>query len=107
MRIKPLTFISAASILAASIVCGQKAQAFWGEDYSKISCKDLREEIVQLTIGRDWELVKIYQPTLVSRSGTRVQCKGVGAFTTGEEVPIKFSTYKDREGEWMIEYSAQ
>ena len=106
MRIKQLAFISAASILAASIVCGQKVQAFWGSNYSKISCKDLREEIVELTVGEDWELIKIYEPTLVSRSSTRVQCKGIGAFTTGDEIPIKFSAYKDREGDWMIEYSA-
>ena len=104
MKVNQLMLISAASLLAASTVGAQKVQAFWGSDYSKISCKDLREEIVDLTRGQDWELIKIYEPTLVSRSSTRVQCKGIGAFTTGEEIRIKFSAYKDREGEWMVEY---
>ena len=27
-------------------------------------------------------------------------------YTDGEELPIKYQVYKDREGEWIFEYNA-
>ena len=29
---------------------------------------------------------------------------GIGSFTNGKELPLKYQVFKDREGEWMIEY---
>jgi len=78
------------------------------DDYSKISCKDLRKDIVELATEQQdsdgYTLIKIYDPTEISRTDTRVVCRGIGSFTNGKELPLKYQVFKDREGEWMIEY---
>ena len=78
------------------------------DDYSKISCKDLRKDIVDLTIDQQdsvgYALIKIYDPIEISRTGSSVVCRGLGSFTDGDELPIKYQVFKDREGEWMLEY---
>ena len=85
------------------------AGGWWG-GYENIKCKDLRQEIVDLTVDQQasvgYALIKIYDPTQVSRTKTRVLCKGLGAFTDGDEIPIKYEVYKDREGDWMLQYEA-
>ena len=85
-----------------------KASAFWGSaDYSKTSCKDLRGEIVELSQSQTGQvqIIKIYEPTQVSRSSSKVQCKGIAALNNGAEVRIKYSAFKDREGDWMVQFS--
>ena len=78
------------------------------DDYSKISCEDLRSEIVNLSKDQQdsdgYIIIKIYDPTEISRTETRVVCRGLGSFTNGKELPLKYQVFKDREGEWMIEY---
>ena len=78
------------------------------DDYSKISCEDLRKDIVELAKDQQdsvgYTLIKIYDPTEISRTETRVVCRGLGSFTNGKELPLKYQVFKDREGEWMIEY---
>ena len=98
-------YISVAGLFTSSLFL----QGSWfGGGYSKISCKDLRSEIVDLTVEQQdsngYVLIKIYDPTEISRTQSRVVCKGLGSFTTGEEIPIKYEVYKDREEEWMLTY---
>ena len=85
-----------------------KASAFWGSaDYSKTSCKDLRGEIVELSQAQTGQvqIIKIYDPAEVSRSSNKVQCKGIAALNNGAEVNIQYSAFKDREGDWMVQFS--
>jgi hypothetical protein len=102
---KIASYISVAAIFASSLLL----QGFWFS-YSKKSCKDLRSEIVDLSKDQKdslgYALIKIYDPTEISRTESRVVCKGLGSFTDGEELPIKYQVYKDREGEWIFEYNA-
>ena len=97
------SYISVAAIFAFSLLL----QGFWF-GYSKKSCKDLRSEIVDLSKDQQdsvgYKLIKIYDPTEISRTDTRVVCRGIGSFTNGKELPLKYQVFKDREGEWMIEY---
>ena len=78
------------------------------DDYSKISCEDLRKDIVELAKDQQdsdgYTLIKIYDPTEILRTETRLVCRGLGSFTNGKELPLKYKVFKDREGEWMIEY---
>ena len=102
---KIASYISIAGLFTSSLFL----QGSWfGGGYSEISCKDLRSEIVDLTIDQQdsvgYALIKIYDPTEISRTENRVICKGLGSFTDGDELPIKYEVYKDREGEWMLSY---
>ncbi len=102
---KIASYISVAGLFTSSLFL----QGSWfGGGYSKISCKDLRSEIVDFTIDQQdsvgFALNKIYEPTEISRAESRVVCKGLGFFTDGDELPIKYEVYKDREGEWMLSY---
>ena len=92
---KIASYISVAGLFTSSLFL----QGSWfGGGYSKISCKDLRSDI------EDETLIKIYDPTEISRTQSRVICEGLGSFSDGEEIPIKYEVYKDREGEWMLSY---
>ena len=97
------SYISVAVIFASSLLL----QGFWF-GYSKKSCKDLRSEIVDLSRDQQdsdgYTLIKIYDPTEISRTETRVVCRGLGSFTNGKELPLKYQVFKDREGEWMFFY---
>ena len=100
---KIASYISVAAIFASSLLL----QGFWFS-YSKKSCKDLRSEIVDLSKDQQdsdgYTLIKIYDPSEISRTETRVVCRGIGSFTNGKELPLKYQVFKDREGEWMFFY---
>ena len=106
MNIRKITsYISLSGLFTFSFFL----QGSWlGGESSEISCKDLRRNIVDLSIDQQdsvgFALVKIYEPTELSRTKSRVVCKGLGSFTNGYEIPIKYEVYRDREGEWMLTY---
>lgn len=98
-KILTVTWISAITLLLGG---------FWGGD-EDISCKDLRKEIIDLTVDqRDmngFELIKIYEPTLVSRTKKRVVCKGIASWNDATESNIQYEVYKDRDGDWMLQFN--
>ena len=95
--------LSVAGISTIALLSG----GFWG-GYEDISCKDLRKEIVDWTVDqRDingYELIKIYEPTLVSRTKKRVVCKGIASWNDATESNIQYEVFKDRDGEWMLQF---
>ena len=92
---------SAAGVTAISCLIGGCSGG-----YEDITCQDLRQEIVEMTEEEKnslgYALNKIYEPTEVSRTESKVVCRGIGSFTDGDEVDINYEAYKDREGEWML-----
>ena len=87
-----------------SITTSRELNAFfWDDDdyYQNVSCKDLREDFVETFGG---EIIKIYEPKLLSRGKSRVKCVGEALLDDGYEYSIIYSAYIDREGEWMLEW---
>lgn len=56
--------------------------------------------------SRGYALVKIYEPTEVSRSPEELKCTGRASWSDGDETGIAYRSYTDSEGEQMIEYEA-
>ena len=50
-------------------------------------------------------IIKIYDPTLVSRTDEKVLCKGIAAWTDATESNIQYEVYKDRDGDWMLQFN--
>ena len=79
-----------------------------GGGYENISCKDLREEIIDLSEEQQafngFSIIKIYEPTLVSRTENKVVCEGIARWNDASESNIKYQAYTDRDGDWMIEF---
>ena len=96
-------FLSGAGISTIALLSG----GFWG-GYEDISCKDLGKKVIDLTVDqRDingYELIKIYEPTLVSRTKKRVVCKGIAMWNDATESNIQYEVYKDRDGDWMLQF---
>ena len=96
--------VSVTGISAITLLLG----GFWG-GYEDISCKDLRKEIIDLTVDQremnGFELIKIYEPTLVSRTKKRVVCKGIASWNDATESNIQYEVYKDRDGDWMLQFN--
>ena len=69
------------------------SSGFWG-GYEKVSCKNLRKEIIDLTEERrdinGYALIKIHEPTLVLRIKKRVLCKGIAKWTDATESNIQY-----------------
>jgi hypothetical protein len=74
------------------------------------TCDSLRDQVVELTekdrASRGYALVKIYEPTEVSRSPEELKCTGRASWSDGDETGIAYRSYTDSEGEQMIEYEA-
>lgn|GEM_PF-1786292 len=74
------------------------------------TCDSLRDHVVELTekdrASRGFALVKIYEPTEVSRSSEELKCTGRASWSDGDETGIAYRSYTDSEGEQMIEYEA-
>lgn len=72
------------------------------------SCDSLRDQVVELTekdrASRGFALVKIYEPTEVSKSSSELKCSGKASWSDGDETGITYRSYTDREGERMLEY---
>ena len=94
---------SVAVISATAILSG------CGGGYEDINCKDLRKEIIDMTVEQQnlngYAIIKIYEPTLVSRTNKRVVCKGIAYWNDTTESNIKYEVFKDREGEWMLRFN--
>ena len=96
-------------IFSVAVISATALLSGCGGGYENISCEDLREEIIDLTVEQQafngYAIIKIYDPTLVSRSDNKVLCRGVAAWTDGGESTIQYEAYKDREGDWMIQFN--
>ncbi len=72
------------------------------------TCESIRDDIVELSekdrASRGYAIVKIYEPVEVSRSNEKLSCEGRASWSDQDETKLKYSTYKDSEGEWMLEY---
>ena len=94
---------SVAVISATAILSG------CGGGYEDINCKDLRKEIIDMTVEQQnlngYAIIKIYEPTLVSRTEEKVLCKGIAAWTDATESNIQYEVYKDRDGDWMLQFN--
>jgi len=96
--------LSVAGISTIALLSG----GFWG-GYEDISCKNLGKEVIDLTVEQQdingYKLIKIYEPTLVSRTKKRVVCKGIAYWNDATESEIKYEVFIDREGEWMLRFN--
>ena len=95
-------------IFSVAVISATALLSGCGGGYENISCKDLREEIIDLSEEQQafngFSIIKIYEPTLVSRTEQRVVCNGIAAWTDAEETNIQYEAYTDRDGDWMIQY---
>ncbi len=71
-------------------------------------CDSLREDIVELSerdrAARGYAIIKIYEPTEVSRNDTEVVCTGRANWSDGDETGLTYRIYIDGEGDAFIEY---
>ena len=97
-------------IFSVAVISATALLSGCGGGYENISCKDLREEIIDLSEEQQafngYSIIKIYEPTLVSRTEQRVVCNGIAAWTDATESNIQYEAYTDRDGDWMIQYEA-
>jgi hypothetical protein len=72
------------------------------------TCDSLRDQVVEMTekdrASRGFALVKIYEPTQVSKTDGELKCTGKASWSDGDETGIAYRSYTDREGEQMLEY---
>jgi hypothetical protein len=71
-------------------------------------CDSLREDIVELSerdrAARGYAIIKIYEPTEVSKSDTELVCSGRANWSDGDETGLTYRAYIDSEGDAFIEY---
>lgn len=71
-------------------------------------CDNTRSEIVELSEkdrpARGYALIKIYEPTQVSRTEQELRCTGRASWSDGDETRIDYRSYLDPEGERFVEY---
>ena len=95
-------------LLLSAIVCGLAGCTSIHQ--ASETCDSLRDQVVDLTekdrASRGFALVKIYEPTEVSRSSGELKCTGKASWSDGDETGIAYRSYTDSEGEQMIEYEA-
>ena len=100
MNLKKIFSVTAISATALLSGCGG--------GYEEISCNDLRQEIIDMTVEQQelngFAIIKIYEPNLVSRTEERVLCKGIAAYTDASESNIQYEVFKDRDGDWMLQF---
>ena len=72
------------------------------------NCDSLREDIVELSerdrAARGYAIIKIYEPTEVSKSDTELVCTGQANWSDGDETGLTYRAYIDSEGDAFIEY---
>jgi len=88
-------------LAAIGLACGQGSSRLG-------DCDALRPSIVELSerdrTSRGFSLIKIYEPTEVSRTETELSCKGEASWSDGDKTAITYKSTVDSEGDVMIEY---
>ncbi|MEB3290399.1 MAG: hypothetical protein VKI82_10820 [Leptolyngbya sp.] len=71
-------------------------------------CDSLRDDIVELSerdrAARGYAIIKIYEPTEVSKSDTELVCTGQANWSDGDETGLTYRFYVDSDGDAFIEY---
>ena len=93
------------------VLVGSLACVLTGCEFTQTITKDcdsLREDIVALSeqdrAARGYAIIKIYEPTEVSKSDSEVKCTGRASWSDGDETGIAYRAYIDSEGDPFIEY---
>ena len=93
----------ALGLLALMIGCTEQTA-------SEIDCKELAEHWkgkgMKNMFGMETKILKISNPTLVSRSETELECRGNALMDNGGESAVTMSYFQDSDGEWWSKISA-
>jgi len=77
-------------------------------DQAVSDCENTRAEIVELSekdrASNGFALLKIYEPTEVSRTDKELKCTGRASWSDGDQTKINYRSYLDSEGERFVEY---
>ena len=77
---------------------------------SEIDCKELaahwKGEKMTNMFGGETKILKISNPTLVSRSETELVCRGNAMMDRGDESAVTMSYFQDSDGEWWSKINA-
>lgn len=71
------------------------------DDIAGYDCSDVAEEAIGISDGA---LVSLYKRSLTSRTDDRIVCHGIGLYSGGDELPVRFEAYRDDDGEILIRY---
>lgn len=73
------------------------------------TCESIRERIVLLSERNagtsNNTIVKIYDPKTVKSEPSKVSCSGRAMLSNAQEATVYYRSYKDADGEWLIEYN--
>ncbi|NSY44971.1 hypothetical protein [Agrobacterium tumefaciens] len=76
---------------------------------SAYTCDNLVPQVVDIADKNggvfNVKLIGIINPTMVSKTNTRIECKGQGVFATGIKMPIAYRAHEEG-GQWWIFYEA-
>lgn len=76
---------------------------------SAYTCDNLVPQVVDIAEKNggifNVRLIGIIGPSQVSKTDTRIECRGQGMFATGTKMPIAYRAYEEG-GQWWIFYEA-
>lgn len=70
-------------------------------DISDMTCADIADEAIDIT---DSTLIKLSHIRMDSRTDKEIVCHGTGVYHTGDDIPTRFRTHIDDDGDRMTKY---
>lgn len=69
------------------------------------TCESIRDDVIRTAAQNGVNIVKIYEPKTILDTPDKLDCSGRALVGTGQQATIYFRSFKDADGDRLIQYS--
>lgn len=71
------------------------------------TCESIRDDVIRAAGQNGVNIVKIYDPKTVTDTPDKLTCTGRALVSSGQEAKIYYRSFKDADGDRLIQYSEE
>lgn len=99
------------ALLVATVACGAISDVIPSQTVDDAVCEDLVTDIISLSEDQSGPfsatILKVYSPTEVNRSNSRLSCEGRALLSSGNEEMVDFYLWLDDDGDLFVGYEGR
>lgn len=77
------------------------------EQFEVRTCESIRDEVIRIAAQNGVNVVKIYDPETILDTPDKLTCTGRAMVSSGQEAKIYYRSFKDADGDRLIQYSEE
>ncbi|PZT90761.1 MAG: hypothetical protein DI625_17140 [Sphingomonas sp.] len=71
------------------------------------TCESIRDDVIRIAGQNGVNIVKIYEPQTLVDTPDKLDCSGRVLVSSGQEAKLYYRSFKDADGDRLVQYSEQ